>query len=94
MRNRRANVWIAEIHASPAILAKINQKHNVTLEEVKEAALLGAADQVAWHEHPERGLRLLVKGTSADGKPLNIVLYPDDIDEERFYLATAMRQRL
>lgn len=92
MQPRSGRVWIVEIIASSAVLAKINQKHNVTLEEVREAALLGAADQVAWHNHPERGWRLLVKGKTADGQPLNIVLYPDENDEERFYLGTAMRQ--
>lgn len=83
--------WIAEIEVSGPVLAKIRSKHGVTLDEVKEATLCGAADAVVWDRHPEKGLRLLARGTTTDGKLLKVVLYPDDVDSGRFYLATAFQ---
>jgi acyl-CoA synthetase (NDP forming) len=61
------------------------------LDDVKEASLCGAADKVAWDDDPDRGLRLLVIGRTADGRTLKIVLYPDETDDGRFFLATAFR---
>lgn len=81
--------YIAVITASAATEQKINTKHEVTLQEVREAAVLTEVD-ARWEEDPDRGGRLLVVGTSYSGRVLNIVLYPVDVEDGTWELATAM----
>lgn len=82
--------YIAEVRISPAMEAKIRQKHGVTGDEVREAVILTPLERARWHEHPQRGWRLLVTGTTYAGRRLNLVLYPVDAEDGTWSLGTAM----
>ncbi|MDQ6726505.1 MAG: hypothetical protein M3066_10130 [Actinomycetota bacterium] len=76
---------------SYAIAAKLAAKHPpVTVTEVREAVLFTHLVRAWWHEHPERGRRLLVIGTTYEGRRLQAVLYPLDEVDGTWFLGTAM----
>lgn len=66
--------WVAVVVSTETVEAKIRAKHAITLDEIREAVLLGAHDEQRWHDHPVYGRRLLVRGRSYDGRPLLVVL--------------------
>jgi len=88
-----AGVVVAQLNISPYVEDKINKKHNLTAAEVREAVLY-ARDAVAeWQEHPQYGLRLVVRGTTYAGRPVIAYLTranEDDPDEGTFDLKTAL----
>ena len=81
--------YIADIRASPAIWAKVAEKHNVTEPEVREAFILTSLVRAGWDLDPERGWRLLGTGTTYQGRRLNAVPYPVDADDGIWRLGTA-----
>lgn len=81
--------YIAVIHISDAVRAKLAAKHDVTELDVWEALVLTRLERARWHEGG-RGRRLAVTGTTSDGRRLNAVLYPADEADGTWWLATAM----
>ena len=81
--------WIGEISCSDATGDKLIAKHGVTIDEVREAVCWGAADEARWHDHPEHGRRLVVKGSTYGGRLLIVVLAPVDRVDGRWECKTA-----
>lgn len=71
--------------------AKLASKNPaVTGEEVREAFVLTRLERDYWEYDPDRGgWRLLVTGTTYNGRRLNGVLYPTALDGT-WWLGTAM----
>lgn len=85
--------YIAElVTPSPALVDKIHQKHDVTLDEVREAVILTEVERSGWDWDPDpsRGWRLIVIGTTYAGRRLFVVLYPVDQGEGVWRLGTAL----
>ncbi|MGH3973777.1 MAG: hypothetical protein ACRDS9_10700 [Pseudonocardiaceae bacterium] len=85
--------YIAELQEpSSALIAKIQSKHDVTLDEVREAIILTEVESSVWDwdADPARGWRLLVTATTYVGRRLLVVLYPVDASEGIWRLGTAM----
>jgi hypothetical protein len=89
----RPVAYISQVRVSEAVAAKIATKHNVTVAEVNEVVVLCPVIRSGWHHDPDRGWRLLVKGTTHSGRVLNVVLYPLDESEGIWRLGTAMPAR-
>jgi hypothetical protein len=70
---------------------KIQSKHGITPDEVREAC--HRPRQARWHDHPEHGRRLLVLGRTAGGRKLKIILQPVDPDDGHWRLRTALVAR-
>lgn len=84
-------VYIADIDCSPGILAKINSKHGVTLDEVREAILAPSRlRRAAWIWDADRGSRLVAEGVARSGRHVRVVLYPVDTADGTWRLATAV----
>jgi len=84
--------YIAVLRCSEETEEKINSKHHVALDQVREAVVLTPVRSSGWDLDPVRGARLLVAGTTYEGHVLNVVLYPVDEDEGIWDLGTAMRE--
>ena len=85
---------MAVIVKSDSVRAKIAAEDHgyVTPAEVDEAALFCEGRGARWDDDPERGRRLIIRGTTAAGRSLLVVLYPmneNDEDEGTWRLATA-----
>jgi hypothetical protein len=77
------------------VKAKLAHKHPaVTEAEVQEALIWTPLLRRRWHDHPERGRRLLVTGITYDGRVLDAVLYPAGDEDNAWWLATAMYRRV
>lgn len=86
-------VWIAEIQISPRIADKLQLKHGITPEQVREACLFFAYRAARWDVDPERGARLLIRGADYDAIPLIVVLKPVNVADGIFRCVTARRDR-
>jgi uncharacterized DUF497 family protein len=82
-------VWIGVIVITPSTESKINEKHQVTFDEVRQAVLAGAATEARWHQHEVYGRRLLARGETAAGRQLIVTLVPTDREEETWECKTA-----
>lgn len=71
---------------------QIHRKHDVTLDEVREAGILTDVESSVWGWHPDpaRGWRLLVTAKTYVGRRLLVFLYPVDEAEGMWRLGTAM----
>lgn len=87
-------VWISVLVIPPEVEAKLREKHALTGDEVREAILLGAHTRAQWNDHPQYGRRLLVRGTTAAGRPLLATLLPIDETDGRWECKTAWPWRL
>lgn len=83
-------IWVAEIRVSPSVETKINAKHHVTFDQVKEAVLCGAASEARWAEDPDGKPKLVARGRSGDGRNLMVILFPVDVTDGIWRLATAL----
>lgn len=83
--------YVGEIQISPAVAQKIQAKHGVTPDEVRE--LYGLTVPGAWHYDPERGHRLYVRFRASTGQNLKIVLQPVDVPGGTWRLRTAIAAR-
>ena len=88
------SVYIAQIDCSANVLEKINAKHGVTLEEVREALLSPARPErvsyLASTQEDPRPARVAAQGVTLGGRRLQAVLYPVDVDNGIWRLATAV----
>lgn len=69
----RPVAYIAELlPPSAELIDKIHRKHNVTLDEVREAVILTDVESSVWDWHPDpaRGWRLLVTAKTYVGRRL------------------------
>lgn len=80
--------WIANLYTVEAEM-KVRQLHDVTGDEVREAVCWGKDEGQAWHDHPGYGRRLVVKGTTYDGRPLIAYLRPYGTEQGDWELLTA-----
>ena len=74
---------------STAVEQKIILKHGVTLSEVKEAVLCGAADSIRVDRRPDGDDAFLALGSTASGRRLKIVMFAVDTTDGVFVLGTA-----
>ena len=58
-----SGVHLGYIDASPAVESKIQEKHGITLAEVREALQFPAPVRIAPEEHPEHGYRWVAVGS-------------------------------
>ena len=72
----RPVVYLGLIDADESIKAKIQEKHNITLAEVKEAVQWPARAQVAFEDHPEHGERWIAVGETAEHREVVAWLLP------------------
>lgn len=80
--------YIGEILISTAIAQKIQSKHGVTPEDVRE--LYGQIIPGSWHYDPARGYRLYIVFTTSSGRTLKVVLQPVDVPGGTWRLRTAI----
>jgi hypothetical protein len=88
-----ARVVVAQLNISPVVEDKINQKHDLTAVEVREAVLYARDAAAEWQDHPQYGRRLVVRGTTYAGRPVIAYMTPlnqHDPDEGTFGLKTAL----
>jgi hypothetical protein len=81
-------VYIGEIQISQAVAVKIQLKHGISPEEVRE--LLTKVVPGSWVYDPARGRRLYVVFRSSAGRTLKIVLQPVDVAGGTWRLRTAI----
>ncbi len=87
----REQVYIAHIDCSQEVLAKINSKHGVTIDEVRQVCLYPSRPRrAAWAWDSRRGSRLVVEGVTRSGRIVRAVLYPVDLADGTWRLGTAV----
>lgn len=82
---------IYHVEISSGINAKINSKHGVSADEVREVCYGRREDR--WHTHRKHGRRLLVVGNTRSGRTLKIILHPIDRQQGRWRLKTAIAEK-
>jgi hypothetical protein len=80
--------YVGEILISPAVSQKIQAKHGVTPDEVRE--LYGKIVRGAWDYDSTRGRRLYVVFRTSTGRTLKVVLQPIDVSGGTWRLRTAI----
>lgn len=70
-------LWVATIHISAAVAEKINSKHGITVDEVRDAVVCIEDLDFVHSHHETRGWRWLVK-TRIQERPALLVLYDAD----------------
>lgn len=71
------SVYLGFISASPGVIDKIRAKHNITLEEVREALQWPAKAQVAEENDEEHGRRWAAVGSTGQGRLVIAALLPE-----------------
>lgn len=69
-------IYLGILEFDPSIRSKVNGKHHVTPDEVREALQWPARAETAWEEHPEHGRRVVALGSTADGREVVAWLLP------------------
>jgi hypothetical protein len=72
-------VWIGDLWVSQRTAEKLQSKHGLSAEEVAGAIVQVAGLSYRWHDHPERGRRLLLD-VEIRGMRVRVVLYPRPAD--------------
>jgi hypothetical protein len=85
-----AGPYIAVIVCSARVLEKINSKHGVSIDEVRDAFQWPATPTRASWVLDHRGRRLAVEGFAARGRVVRAVLYPVDVAQGTWRLGTAV----
>jgi hypothetical protein len=83
--------WVGFIYFDPYTVDKLATKHNLAPWQVKQAVSCGAHDFAGWDNDSVYGLRLLLTGSPADGKPLIAYLRPLDRTDGTWECLTAWR---
>lgn len=86
--------YVAVVKISDAMAIKIGDARHghLTRAEVREAVEVTRVDNSWWDDDPDRGLRLMVMGRTAEGHSVWVVLYPEDEEDGTWNLGTAMRR--
>lgn len=82
---------IVEVEIPPAIAAKINSKHGITVDEVRDVCFGQCVAK--WHTDPTHGRRLLVTGSAEGGRRLKVILQPVNPSAGMWRLRTALVAR-
>ena len=82
--------WVGEIRFSPQVIAKIQTKHHLTAQDVRQAVSCGAHDDHRWDDDPLYGRRLILEGSYAEGR-LRAYLRPIDRRDGLWECLTAWR---
>jgi hypothetical protein len=85
-----ARVWIAQVEIDPEIASKVQTKHNISPDEVREAICFGAHRDARWHTHDQYGRRLIVIGDNYAGRSIVAYLKPINEAEGIWECRTAM----
>jgi hypothetical protein len=84
------SVYIGLILVSPEVQLKLHEKHRgLTADEVREAVQWPARPQVRWETHPDHGRRLVVLGTTAEGREVITWLSAVDPSDGTWVVRTA-----
>lgn len=83
-----ARFYIGYIEISAAMAEKLQSKHGITPDEVREAC--HRYIQAGWHHHEVHGERLLVIGETRAGRKLKVILQPVDVTDGTWRLRTAL----
>lgn len=70
-------IWVALLLISGRTAHKIATFHGLHPDDVRAAVERVPGLHFAWHDHPERGRRAIVR-VRIDGVPHLVVLYPTD----------------
>jgi len=73
-----APIWVAELRISRATAEKINAKHGISGQEVRDALVCVRGLPFVWDNDPERGLRAIIQVNIR--RPVEVVLYPKPRD--------------
>ena len=57
-------LWVEDVNYSQATAEKLEDKHQLAVDEVYDAVVQVEGLRYRWHEDPVRGLRALVRGSS------------------------------
>lgn len=91
-----SSIYLGEIICPAGVVAKINSKHGITEQDVRDAVQWPARPLHAFWiglDDDPRGPRAVVIGVTADGRTIKVVLYPaDDPDQGTWRLGTAVVQ--
>lgn len=83
-----------QVQPNAVLAAKIAGKHGITWDEMLEAvcwpARLRRAVWVTPSEHDPRPARVVVDGSTAQGRMIRVMLYPVDPEEGTWRLGTAV----
>jgi hypothetical protein len=83
------SLWIAELIISPEVRRKIDGKHNISWQEIRDALVCVSYVGYVWNNDPIRGRRALAVFTLR-GRRWTAVLYPvDDPSGDVYALITA-----
>ncbi len=85
-----ARVWIAQVKFDPETASKVQTKHNISPDEVREAICFGRHRRVFWDEHPYYGRRLIVIGDNYRGESIIAYLKPINQADGTWECRTAM----
>jgi hypothetical protein len=69
-------IYIGRVIVDPGVVAKLNTKHQVTHDEVREALEWPAKVRVAIEDHPQHGRRWVVVGQTGSSRELIAALLP------------------
>ncbi|RNL66223.1 hypothetical protein EFK50_00945 [Nocardioides marmoriginsengisoli] len=69
-------IYLGLVIADPSVVAKLHEKHTITLEQVREAIQWPAKARTAEETHPEHGWRVVAIGTAACGDTVLATLLP------------------
>ena len=82
-------IWVAILRISWRTLQKIQQKHNLEADEVRQAVVCVPSLRFVWDDHPERGRRAIIE-TLIRGRRALVVLYPSgDPADDSWHLGSA-----
>ena len=82
-------IYIGYVIIDGTVLAKINQKHTVTADEVRSAIQYPAKYEAAWEDHAVHGRRVIAAGTSWSNRAILAWLEPVDETDGTWALRSA-----
>lgn len=83
-------VWIEHLSISSDTEDKLWSKHDLDPADVRRAVQRKPGLRGTWDDHPNKGLRMLIKVKIGTADVL-VVLYPDKNNEQRFILGSAFK---
>ncbi len=82
------SVWVAQLHISGRTAEKLASLHTLAADDVRMHVQCVSGLRGAWHDHPERGLRMILE-VPMNGGTVLVVLYPREGYEDEWNLASA-----
>jgi hypothetical protein len=90
MRRETETVYIAYIEISARMVEKLGSSRGITEDEVRDTFQLpGKPQRGVWHEHPEYGRLLYVRGKTEEGRHMLAILQPVGMHDDHWRLRTA-----